>query len=138
MALTEIQTKPKSSGGGGILGSVLGGLTGLIAAPFTGGASIPAAMGAMGAGASLGGLVGNMISPAESKEGNKVQTSRTAMQAMPDVQAAELADASTLVDTVPGMSPDDKSLLKSQFNAAKDELLKSGDAYQKIFGRRFA
>ena len=137
MALTEVQTKSKQSGGGGALGSIIGGALGLGASLLTGGAALPAALGAMGAGAGIGGIAGSMIDPAKASQGKKIQTMQSAMDMMPEKQAADLAEASVLVDTLP--APDEeKSLLKTQFATALDALKKTGLANEKVYGTSYA
>jgi outer membrane lipoprotein SlyB len=74
MALRGLQApKPKESSGiGSVVGTILGGIAGVAAAPFTGGLSLatlaPAALGAAGGmatGSSLGSAAEKFVTPAE-------------------------------------------------------------------------
>lgn len=65
MVTVKPPVKEGKSGGGG-LGGILGAIGGLVAAPFTGGASLAATAGLIGAGAGIGSTVGNAVAPGKS------------------------------------------------------------------------
>lgn len=112
MALLEIQQKPRSRGGkGGLLGTIIGGVAGAVgaaAAPFTGGASIPAAA---SAGSLLGGSVGSAIDPQKTSNPQSVGLLSTARRD-PEVQLATLMDTQKEI----AMSSDLDSTQKNEAN----------------------
>ncbi len=62
MATEVTRVKPSESGGGGILGAI-GAALGVIAAPFTGGASLAGTAALVGAGSTIGKIAGDIIDP---------------------------------------------------------------------------
>jgi hypothetical protein len=58
-----IKIPQKQSSGGGGIGGIIGAGLGALAAPFTGGASLAAALPMVGAGASIGSMVGSVAAP---------------------------------------------------------------------------
>lgn len=112
--LSPIQMKPKSSGGGGMFGKILGGVVGAGAAVATGGAALPA----IGAGMAIGGAAGNMVNPAKSEGGQGVALSQVAQQD-PQVKFQELRDAQKqlLQDTT--FTPEEKNQLHGVLEQGK-------------------
>lgn len=132
MALSTINLTPKQSGGKGgllgkILGSVGGGLLGLIGGPagVAAGASI---------GGTAGGLIGGAVDPVKSENRQAIAPlERKAMQD-PEVQAAQLEEASTMIDATPEITPEEAGPLKDSFRAARERLLAARDAQNKLGG----
>jgi hypothetical protein len=60
-----IKIPQKQSSGGGGIGGFIGAGLGALAAPFTGGASLAAALPMIGAGSAIGSTIGNAVAPAK-------------------------------------------------------------------------
>jgi len=117
MALRGLQApKPKESGGGigDVVGTILGGIAGAAAIIGTGGAAAPAVAGAagalaaptagaiaggaitgMGVGSKLGGMAGNMVSPAEKeiKQTPQMDVMQRRQQSIENSPLGQLAQA---------------------------------------------
>jgi len=143
MAMQEINLTPKKKGGkGGLLGTIIGGALGAIAGAFSAGtAAAPAAMAGsalagIGTGAGIGGVAGGAIDPAKVEERNAVAGLDTAAREYPEVQAADLEEASLALDTLPGVPDQERTSLKQNFAQAKERALLAGSAMERLRGRR--
>lgn len=127
MSMNPVFVPGKVKKGGGLFGKIIGGLAGLAAAPFTGGMSIPAAIGAtagaVGAGQMLGGMAGEGISPTKVTESKGVSTLDTAMKADPQAQLAILSDAQKSLPNYP-MATSEAEGLNNYFETAKQDLMR--------------
>jgi hypothetical protein len=103
MALTPLTFQKKPQSGGGGLGSVLGGILGAIAAPFTAGASIPIAAAGMSIGSTAGGLIGGAAAPGKGGgQGMQLQQSAIARRAeAPNPSQVLEQSLAALKDTTP-------------------------------------
>jgi hypothetical protein len=107
MALTPINVVKKGKSGGGSVGSVIGGILGLAAAPFTAGASlplaaaIPAAAGMMATGSTLGGIAGNAAAPGKGAESAMARRMDSAKP--PEIEPSKVLEESlsALAETSP-------------------------------------
>jgi hypothetical protein len=127
MAMNPIYVEPKVKKGGGLFGKIIGGLAGLAAAPFTGGMSVPAAIGAtagaMGLGGMVGGMAGEAISPTKVTEGKSVGSLDTALKADPHAQLAMLNEGQKALGGYP-MDTNEAEGLNNYFEAAKQDLMR--------------
>lgn len=132
MALSEVYNpgkKPKR--GGGLLGSVLGGLAGLVAAPFTGGASLGTALGLIGAGSTAGGIAGELAAPGDlGQAGIKIPQAKTerravsVMMKMPEVQLASMVNAKNKLSES-GLPIDQQEKYRLLFDQATERIRRS-------------
>lgn len=142
MGMQQIQLEPKvKKGKGGLFGSIIGGVLGAVAGAFTAGtasgplATAGAALGGAASGMGAGGMIGSKVDPSKVEDRSALGSLEGASQQYPEVQAAELAEAGTLVDTVPGMQEGERSLLKNRFEEARKQTLSANDAMKKLYGR---
>lgn len=103
MAISPITVEPKQKGGrGGLIGKIIGGALGVIAAPWTGGASI-------GAGMAAGSAIGGAADPARTVGGKPVGTLDSQIDHNPEVGALALNDGLKALDFLPpGPDTDEK------------------------------
>lgn len=130
MAFTPVNIPPKQKGGGGLFGKLAGGIAGGLAAaalaPFTGGASLAAAvpmvLGGIGTGAGLGGAIGEAASPSEVKQPRPVSALETAAQASPGAQLALLNQGEEELRGSPMFSPQEKQEGSTYFSEGRRRL----------------
>lgn len=118
MAVVGLQRRRREEKGGGILGSVLGGIAGLAAAPFTGGASLAAIPAASFAGSKIGGIIGEAISPRKVIEPGGPSPLQSAVAADPEAQFAALRNISAELMSSSELSQPEQQELAGIFNPA--------------------
>lgn len=118
MPVEVTRVKPSESGSGGILGAI-GAALGVIAAPFTGGASLAATAGLAGTGAAIGSTVGNIIDPGEAggdTGGPSAAISRRAAQLEPQASVTSGDSSAILEESLKAIkSPDVPHSLKQEY-----------------------
>jgi len=118
--INPINVQPQvSSGHKGLWGKIAGGAAAVIAAPFTGGASLKLAPELMAA----GGLVGGLMDKTKQTGGGGPTPIQTASQFDPGVGIQQLNDARQALDQM-DLHPQMKNELLGHFDLAQEELRK--------------
>lgn len=126
--MNTINLQPKKRGGsGGLWGSLFGGLAGVAAAPFTGGASLTAVPALMGA----GGLIGGAIDKGSISQRSGPQPMNAA-KLDPEVQFAQVADARKAVWEDPSLDATKRNELDSTLGQTQDQLKVQLDKMRRV------
>ena len=122
MAISPIALKGKEKKGGGLLGSVIGGLAstigGIAAAPFTGGASLAV----VPVGAPVGGAVGGVVSKPGFKAPGGPTPLENAAKMDPGVAIAQLNEAEKLLERDLSLPADEMTNYRRHFGQARQVL----------------
>lgn len=129
---STVNLTPKQSGGKGgligkIVGTVGGGLLGALGGPA--GAAAVASLGG-----TAGGMIGSAADPAKSENRQAIAPLERKAMVDPEVQAAQLEEASTMIDATPEITPEEAGPLKDSFRVARERLLAARDAQNKLGG----
>lgn len=120
MAINPVNVTPRSKGGGGLFGKILGGLAGAVGGALVGGPA--GAVTGLGLGSQLGGTAGEIAKPSKFDSSRGVPLS--AMKNNPEVNFLMLDEAKKLVAADPRIPPIDAEQTISYFNQAQDQIKK--------------
>ncbi len=113
MAINSVMSRRAGKSGGAGIGGILGTIGAAIAAPFTGGASLAAIPGILGAGSAIGTAVGGIVAPGQDAKDSTLQTDNAASRrlAQTAAPAPEIPHSQILEDSLKALhSTNDKNM----------------------------